>query len=155
AARDRRNLVLQSMADAGFISDGEADEAKAKPLGVKVEDPRGKSDRSIYAYFMEEVRQELQRIMVEEHSADAMEVYKAGLSVYTTLDAHAQQWAVDAVRSGALKYERRHGWRVDFYNVVQKEGVAVEDYRHPSWIAVPEAGDIMTGMITDVNDRGT
>ncbi len=155
AARDRRNLVLQSMADAGFISEKESEEVRARPLGIKVDDQRGKSDRSLYAYFMEEVRQELQRIMVEEHSTDAMEVYKAGLSVYTTLDAQAQQWAVDAVRNGALKYERRHGWRVQFYNVVQKEGVAVEDYRHPSWIAVPEAGDIMTGMITDVNDRGS
>src|SRR5215510_12456149 len=155
AAKDRRNLVLQSMADAGYISDEEAETAKAKPLGTQVEDPRGKNDRSIYAYFVEEVRQELQRDMVEKHEADAMDIYKAGLSVYTTLDAQAQRWAVDAVRKGARMYERRHGWRVKFYNVVEKEGVSVEEYRNPSWIAVPEVGDIMTGMIKEVNDRAT
>jgi penicillin-binding protein 1A len=155
AARERRNLVLQSMADVGYISDEEADAARAKPLGLQVDDQRGKNDRSPYAYFVEEVRQELQRIMVEKHSADAMDVYKAGLSVYTTLDAEAQKWAVDSVRKGARMYERRHGWRVKFDNVVEKEGVSVETYSHPSWIAVPEAGDIMTGMIKNVSDRGT
>jgi penicillin-binding protein 1A len=154
AARDRRNLVLQSMADAGFISEQDAETAKAKPLGLQVEDPRGKNDRSPYAYFVEEVRQELQRIMTETPEADAMDVYKAGLSVYTTIDAQAQKWAVDAVRKGARMYERRHGWKVKFDNVVEKGGVSVEDYRDPSWIAVPEAGDIITGMIKDVSERG-
>ena len=154
AAKDRRNLVLQSMADAGFVSEEEADTAKAKPLGTQVADQRGKNDRSPFAYFVEEVRQELQRIMVENHDQDAMDIYKAGLSVYTTIDAQAQKWAVDAVRKGARMYERRHGWRVKFDNVVEKEGVSVEDYRDPSWIAVPEAGDMMTGMIKEVNERG-
>lgn len=154
AAKDRRNLVLQSMADAGFISDREAEASKSKPLGLQVDDQRGKNDRLPSAYFVEEVRQELQRIMVERHNDDAMAVYKAGLSVYTTLDAQAQRWALDAVRKGAQMYERRHGWRVKFDNVVEKEGVSVEDYRDPSWIAVPEAGEIMTGMIREVNDRG-
>src|SRR5215468_2620652 len=154
AARDRRNLVLQSMADAGFITEQEAETAKAKPLGLQVDDQRGKNDRSIYAYFVEEVRQELQRIMTETPEADALNIYKAGLSVYTTIDAQAQKWAVDAVRKGARMYERRHGWKVRFNNVVDDEGASVEDYRHPSWIAVPEAGDMITGMIREVNERG-
>jgi penicillin-binding protein 1A len=154
AARERRNLVLQAMVETGDISQAEAEAAKAKSLGLTVDDQRGKNDRSPYAYFVEEVRQELERMMVEKHSADAMDVYKAGLSVYTTLDAQAQKWAVDAVRKGARMYERRHGWRVKFDNVIEKEGASVETYRHPSWIAVPEAGDIMTGMIREVNERG-
>ena len=92
--------------------------------------------------------------MVEDHESDAMAIYKAGLSVYTTLDAQAQKWAVDAVRKGARMYERRHGWRVKFDNVLEEGGGSVEDYRDPSWIAVPEAGDIMTGMIREVSERG-
>jgi len=83
-----------------------------------------------------------------------MAIYKAGLSVYTTLDAQAQKWAVDAVRKGARMYERRHGWRVKFDNVLEEGGGSIEDYRDPSWIAVPEAGDIMTGMIREVSERG-
>src|SRR5499433_1057689 len=42
AARERRNLVLQSMVDAGYISEAEADTSKSKPLGLQVDDQRGK-----------------------------------------------------------------------------------------------------------------
>ncbi len=154
-AKERRNLVLQSMVDAGFITQREADVAKAKPLGLNLDDQRGKNDRSPYAYFVEEVRQELQKIMVEKHEKDAMDVYRAGLSVYTTLDAVAQKWAVDAVRKGTLMYERRHGWRVKFDNVIENEGATLDSYSHPSWIAVPEAGEVRTGMVKEIGDRGT
>jgi penicillin-binding protein 1A len=161
AAKDRRNLVLQSMADAGYLSQAEADGAKAKGLGLKLDDQRGKNDRSPYAYFLEEVRQELQKIMVDRHEGDAMDVYRAGLSVYTTLDAKAQLGAVDAVRKGARNYMKRHGWRVKFDNILDiKEGEgeepppSIETFTHPSWIAIPEAGDTIAGLITDVSEVG-
>jgi penicillin-binding protein 1A len=155
AAKDRRNLVLQAMADTGYISQAEADLNKAKSLNLSLDDQRGKNDRSPYAYFVEEVRQELQKIMVEKHSQDAMDIYRAGLSVYTTIDAEAQKWAVDAVRKGARMYETRHGWKVKFNNIGSMDGVSIETYQDPSWIAVPDVGDIVTGLIREVNDKGT
>lgn len=155
-ARERRNLVLQSMAEAGYVSEAEADDAKAKDLDLNLDDQRGKNDRSPYAYFLEEVRQELQKLLVEKHATDAMEVYKAGLSVYTTINADAQRMAVAAVRKGARAHERRHGWRIKFDNLSDEaEPIAIDDYRHPSWIAVPEVGDFVTGLIKEVNDKGT
>jgi membrane carboxypeptidase/penicillin-binding protein len=36
-----------------------------------------------------------------------MDVYRAGLSVYTSLDEEAQIAAVKAVRRGAQQYQRR------------------------------------------------
>ncbi|MDX2029677.1 MAG: PBP1A family penicillin-binding protein [Blastocatellia bacterium] len=163
ASRDRRNLVLQSMVEAGYISQGEADAAKAKPLGLNLDDQRGKNDRSPYAYFVEEVRQELQRIMVEKHATDAMDVYRKGLSVYTTLNSEAQRQAVDAARKGARMYMKRHGWRVEFDNIFEPKSetegeprvVRIEEYAHPSWIAIPDVGDTLTGLIRDVGDAGT
>jgi penicillin-binding protein 1A len=156
AAKERRNLVLQAMADAGFITRAAAEAAKARPLKLNVDDARVKSDRSPYAYFVEEVRLELQRLLVEKHAQDAMDVYRAGLSVYTTLDAQAQQWATEAVRRGVRMYDRRHGWRGKLYNVIEKEGARLDSYRHPLWSAVtPQPGEILTGLIKEVNDRGT
>jgi penicillin-binding protein 1A len=154
-AKTRRNLVLQSMVDAGYISQTDCNTAKAKSLGLDLDDRRGKNDSSPYAYFVEEVRQELQKIMVEKHDEDALYVYRAGLSVYTTIDAKAQEWAVEAVRQGARNHERRHGWKVKFNNIFLQEGATFENYQHPSWIAVPAAGDSMTGLIKEVSDRGT
>lgn len=155
AAKDRRNLVLQAMADAGYISPDEADSAKARPLGLAVDDQRGKNDYSPYAYFVEEVRQELQKILVEKHAQDAMDVYRAGLQVYTTIDAEAQKLATEAVRKGARMYEKRHGWRVKFENIIEKDNADPDTYEHPAWIAVPNAGDIVTGLIKEVSDKGT
>ncbi len=153
-AKDRRDLVLQAMADAGYISQNEVDSYKARPLGLNVDDQRGKTDRSPFAYFVEEVRQELQKTLVERHAQDAMDVYRAGLSVYTTIDAEAQKLAVEAVRKGARMYERRHGWHVKFDNVIEKENANLDEYQHPSWIAVPEKGDIITGLIKEVSEKG-
>jgi penicillin-binding protein 1A len=155
-ARNRRNLVLQSMVDAGYISQSDCNTAKAKPIALNLDDQRGKNDRSPYAYFVEEVRQELQKRMIEKHEEeDAMYIYKAGLSVYTTLDAEAQNWATDAVQHGAQMYEKRHGWRIKFDNIFSQDGATIEDYQHPSWIGIPKQGDTMTGLIKEVSDRGT
>lgn len=154
AARQRRNLVLQSMAEAGFITEAEAEEAKKRPLGLNLDDSRGKNDRSPYAYFVEEVRQELQRMFVEnKHSLDAMDIYRAGLSVYTTLDAKAQLEATKAVRKGLQMYERRHGWKVKFDNILAN-GEDIDKFRHHSWSGVPKVGDTLTGLIREVNERG-
>lgn len=155
AAKERRNLVLQAMADAGFVSQTEADTAKAKPLGTNPNEVRNKNDKSPYAYFIEEVRQELQRVL-ERNSQDAMDVYKAGLSVYTTLDADAQQLAVDAVRKGARNYQKRHGWRkIQFENILDRDdGTTLESYQHYTWSAVaPKIEEILSGVIKDVTER--
>jgi penicillin-binding protein 1A len=154
AAKQRRNLVLQAMAEAGYISEAEADEAKKKPLVLNLDDSRGKNDRSPYACFIEEVRQELQRIFVERHSQDAMYIYSAGLSIYTTLDARAQEEANNAVRKGLQNYERRHGWRIKLDNVLEKVK-NLDEYRHPSWAAFPKVGETQTGLIREVSERGT
>lgn len=156
SAKDRRNLVLQSMADAGFVPQAEIDETKEKPLGLDLDDPRGKNDRSPNAYFLEEVRQELQRLLVEKHKEDAMDVYRQGLSVYTTLDARAQVLATKAVRKGLTNYEKRHGGsRGKFDNILDRGPVSLDEYRHPSWSAVPQIGDSLTGLIKEANDRQT
>ena len=177
AARDRRNLVLQSMVQAGFLSAAEAQAAKALPLDLDPDDQRGRNDRSPHAYFLEEVRQELQRLLVEKHSQDAMDVYRAGLNVYTSLDEEAQIAAVKAVRWGAQQYQRRHGWRFRFENILAdkvrpgagagkaakiargRESEAalarLDGYRHASWSsAAPAIEEIVMGLVREVTDRG-
>ena len=92
------------------------------------------------------MRQELQRLLVvERHSQDAMDIYRAGLSIYTTLDAQAQRQATDAVRNGLRRYEKRHGWRVTFDNILS-QGESLDSFSHPSWNAMPQVGDFMTGL---------
>jgi penicillin-binding protein 1A len=154
AALERRNLVLQAMADAGYVSREEIEEAKKRPIKLDLNDARGRNDQSPYAFFVEEVRQELQRVM-ESNALDAMDVYQAGFSVYTTIDAQAQKDAIEIVRNYLRKFDRRKGWRGNLENMLANGKTDLVKYRHPSWtFGNPDIGDILTGLITEVNDKG-
>ena len=62
------------------ITREQEEEAEATPLGLKIEPP----PNSVAPYFVEEVRQQLEK----EYGAE--EVQGAGLKVYTTLDLDVQ-----------------------------------------------------------------
>ncbi len=81
-AIERRNWVLDQMADDGFIKRADAEKAKKQPLGVV-----SKSVGPHYfsaEYFAEEVRRELFDRYGEK------KLYEGGLSVRTTLDPKLQ-----------------------------------------------------------------
>lgn len=100
-ARERRDYyVLQRMADLGFITQAEADAAKAVPMHAKPHEP----PVEVYApYVAELVRQE----MIARYGG---EVLDKGYRVTTTIDANLQQAADVAVRDGLILYDHRHGW---------------------------------------------
>ena len=154
AALERRNLVLTEMAEAGYVSRAEVEAVKKQPIKLNLNDSRGRNDQSPYAFFVEEVRQELQRVM-ESNALDAMDVYRAGLSVYTTIDAQAQKDATEIVRAWLRKFDRRKGWQGNLTNVLEKENTDLEKYRHPTWtFGNPDVGDILTGLVKNVDERG-
>jgi penicillin-binding protein 1A len=102
-AIERRNWVIDQMAQDGFIKVSEAEKAKRQPLNV-VQKPTG---ARIFAaeYFAEEVRRELYDRYGEK------KLYEGGLSVRTTLDTHYQMLARKALVDGLVRYDEVHGWR--------------------------------------------
>jgi len=102
AATIRRNWVLDEMQQNGYITQDEADTAKAMPLEM-----RGQSgfDAAEAPYFTEEVRRQLIRQFGETS------LYDGGLSVRTTLDPFLQQIADNALERGLEALDRRQGWR--------------------------------------------
>ena len=138
----RRNLVLSEMEHDGKITAFQADEAKAAPLGLKIE----QVPNSVAPYFVEEVRRQLEK----EYGVE--EVHGAGLRVYTTLDLDLQQVANKAVLDGAARYERRHGWKGHLQNVAGA-GLDMERYQHPDWVQTPAPGDYVHGMVTQVSSK--
>ncbi len=103
AALQRRNWVIGQMAENGYITSDQARAAIAeplvtqmRPLGIQTEDAE---------YFVEEVRRQL----YSKYGAKAL--YDSGLQVRSTLDARLQNFAVNALRAGLVRYDRRHGWR--------------------------------------------
>ena len=100
AKQRRDNYVLSRMAALGFVTQAEADAAKAVPMHatpherpVEVESP----------YVAELVRQE----MIARFGGDVLD---KGYHVTTTIDTELQASANQAVRKGLVIYDRRHGW---------------------------------------------
>ncbi len=106
---ERRNWVLDRMADSGFISEKEAEEAKKVPITLKTRDAAHivRAD-----FFAEEVRRKL----VDLYGADVL--YEGGLVVKTTLDPDLQNAADNALRSALIAYDRRRGYRGAFAKIV-------------------------------------
>lgn len=89
SALRRRNLVLDLMAEQGYISRAESEAAKAYPLPRPR--PRGQESR-IAPYFVEWVR----RTLDERFGGD---LYRAGFRIYTTLDLEMQAIADSALQA--------------------------------------------------------
>ena len=141
----RNNYVLPRMADEGFISPEEAEEAAARPLVVRGQPTRA---RSIAPYFGEEIRKVLER----EYGADAL--YEAGLRVQTTLDAGLQEAANRAIDQGLRRIDkRRNGYRKPERNVVV-EGHEVNSFATTRWTRPMRAGDIVPAVVMTVPPRG-
>jgi penicillin-binding protein 1A len=103
AAVDRRDWVIAQMADNGYITDAQAAQAKATPLVTQTR-ALG-SQAADVDYYVEEVRRQL----IAKYKAKGL--YDSGLQVRASLDTTLQNYAVSALRSGLVRYDRRHGWR--------------------------------------------
>lgn len=88
--RDRRNVVLQAMATAGYVSQEQADQAIKEPLALVQ-----RALESEAPYFVDYVGHQLAELY-----PGLTTTTDAAVDVYTTLDLHYQRLALDAVRDG-------------------------------------------------------
>ena len=151
-ARSRRNYALQRMADEGYVTQAEADEAKAQPTTLAERTVRS---NSIAPYFIELVRQHLE----EEYGVARL--YEEGLTVHTTLDARLQEAANKVVQAGLRVHDKRHGFRPPARNILEAAAADESDDRDPAdvlatfghsrWIFAMNVGDIVPAVVTDVD----
>jgi penicillin-binding protein 1A len=135
----RRNLVINAMLEDGKITQQQANEAKAKPIALNL----GGSPNSLAPYFVEEIRQYLEK----KYGAD--QVHQGGLKVYTSLDMELQAAANSALLDGLAAYERRHGWKGMLHNVIAA-GEDIETYQHADWVEPVEPGKYVHALVTNV-----
>ncbi|TDC19688.1 penicillin-binding protein [Streptomyces sp. 8K308] len=104
-ALDRRNVVLQRMADNDAITQEEADAASEQELGLDISEPRTGCTTAVddSGFFCDYVRQEiLNNPVFGETEEDRMALWRlGGLTIQTTLDPQAQAAAAEAAREGA------------------------------------------------------
>lgn len=100
-AKERRDdYILQRMAQLKYVSQAEADAAKAVPMHAK---PHERTVEVNAPYVAEMVRQE----MVARYGAEAL---TKGYHVTTTIDPELQAAADKSIRAGLRIYDLRHGW---------------------------------------------
>ncbi len=89
-AMERRNLVLDAMAETGAVSPAEAERAKAEPLHLSI----NSVDAGEAPYFVDLVREQLTQKLGDH------DVNREGLRIYTSLDPDLQRMATEAVAVG-------------------------------------------------------
>ena len=99
AAYARRAIVLETMIRAGYLSRGEA-EAIGDTKVRTVDGDAGGNSSGFAAYFVEEVRKQL------EKDYGASRLYTEGLRVWTTLVPQYQQWMEEALETHLREEER-------------------------------------------------
>lgn len=133
----RRNLVLDLMVREAFLSKDEAERWKDEPLPEK---PFSRDEGRLAPYFVEWVRQELDR----RYGAD---LYRKGFRIYTTLDVEMQRRAQEAMEKGWERIEGQPGYRHPKYKDVQtkqsKANGAATPYLQGMFIALePQTGEV-------------
>ena len=107
-ATARRNIVLKNLNDNGYISNDELQKFLKQKINLK--------KRKVFLIkeaksYTEEVR----RIVKTDYGFEKL--YSEGLSISTPLDGKYQITALNSLRFGIEKYDKRHGWRGPISNI--------------------------------------
>ncbi|WP_374830363.1 penicillin-binding protein 1A [Paenochrobactrum pullorum] len=108
-AIERRNYVIDRMAENEYITMEEAEAAKAEPLHVNIRQTSKYLASS--EYFTEEVRRQI----IAKYGDKAL--YESGLSVRTTLDPKLQVMARNSLQAALLRYDEARGYRGPYKHI--------------------------------------
>ncbi len=99
-ALNRRNTVLSQMQKYRYITDQQADQARAEIINIKPADEF--TAAGIAPHFVESIRQQLMQ-KAEKYGFD---IYRDGIQVFTTLDSRMQRHADRAVEEHLAIYQK-------------------------------------------------
>jgi penicillin-binding protein 1A len=141
-AKQRQQYVLRRMAELGYITAAQYDEAEKAPVRPR----RESNEYPVHAeYAAEMVRQ-----AIAEHFPD--EVYSRGFRVYTTLRKADQEAAYASLRKGVLEYDRRNGYRGP-EGYAELPAKADEDAYEDALSEVADNDDLLAAVVTRVESR--
>ncbi|MCM2335206.1 MAG: penicillin-binding protein 1A [Pseudomonas sp.] len=143
-AKERRDYILQRMAELRFITDAEAAQAQAAPMHAT---PHERPVEVYAPYVAEMVRQE----MVARYGTEAL---TKGYHVTTTIDPVLQVSADQSLREGLHTYDRRHGW----HGVEQRFELAADEDASTARArlrSVPAQAGLQAAVVLGTGDDGT
>jgi penicillin-binding protein 1A len=114
----RRNLVLHRMAQAGFLSDGQAQEFEKKPLGLDFS-PIDHNE-GLATYFRQVLKKDVQKILEDQNitkNGTPYDLDRDGLKIYTTINSTMQEYAEDAQREYMQTLQQQFNQHWKGYNL--------------------------------------
>ncbi|WP_420994457.1 penicillin-binding protein 1A [Cupriavidus sp. 30B13] len=143
-AKVRQEYILQRMRDLRYLTPEQYDQAIHEELKVRGEG----NEFSTHAEYVAEIVRQLMYAQYRE------ETYTRGLTVYTTLNKTDQDAAYEAVRSGIMNYERRHGYRgpeafIDLPSSPDEREQAIDD----ALLEHPGSDDLRSAVVTSVSAK--
>lgn len=135
----RRNVVLSQMEKYGFITPEEEARAREEKLTIKSEEEI--LSPGIAPHFVEYVRQQ----MMQKAEKYGFDMYRDGLSVYTTLHARMQRYANQAVEEHLSQYQKQFDKQWDW----KKNKDAMENVLQLAVLTSPEYRSAKSGAERD------
>ena len=143
-ARMRQQYILQRMAQLGYITPAQYEEAKNEELRVK-------TDSSAFGVHAEYVSEMARQLVYEQFKEDT---YTRGLNVYTTITKADQDAAYIALRKGVMDYEKRHGYRgPEAYIEIPKTKAEADDAIETELADHPDSDDIIAAMVLQASPK--
>ncbi|WP_138511869.1 penicillin-binding protein 1A [Rhodoferax bucti] len=143
-AKARQQYIIDRMLENGFITEQEAETARAEELKIKT----GPGTNTIHAEYVAEM---VRQLMFAQYGE---ETYTRGLSVQTTLKSEQQVAAYRALRRGIMDFERRQVYRgpEKFLNLPEK-GQDLEDAIDEALDEHPDNGDVMAAIVLEADSK--
>lgn len=140
-AKVRQEYVLGRMLKLGMITEAEFRRAILENIKVV-----GRSDDySVNAAYLAEM------VRIQIYNQFREEAYSRGLTVFTTVRSHEQKAAYDALRTGLLSFDRKHGWRgpearIELPPEAEARQDAIDDFISDK----PDSDRIFTAVVIEV-----
>lgn len=144
-AKLRQMYVLRRMHELKSISDAEYAQAQTEQLSIN----KSAQQFPVHAEFVAEMVRQMMFARYKEA------IYTDGYQVYTTINSKTQQAAYDALRTGLLDYDARHGYRGP-EGFIDPELLAsgAEEQLDEALSNIKDTDDLRTAVVISVDSKG-
>ena len=142
-AKRRQQHIIDRMAANGFITEAQAEAARAEPLRLRQGTPT-----EVHAEFVAET---VRQLIQTQYGADTV---TRGLNVHVTVDSADQTAAYRALRRGILDYERRQVYRGPEDQIELPADTAAADARIAETLAErPDNDELKAAVVLEASPR--
>ncbi|HEU0188552.1 MAG TPA: penicillin-binding protein 1A [Gallionella sp.] len=146
-AKQRQLYVLRRMHELHFVNDEQLQLAQQQPIVAK----RGNQEFGTKSdYLLEMVRQAVYEKFKED-------TYTQGFKVYTTIRQRDQLAAYQAVRTGVLDYDRRHGYRgPEGFITIPRDQTSAEysaEQLEEALLDIPDSDDLIPAVVLEASPK--